>query len=243
MLMPETEFEAAYSQAFKEPVFSIEFTKKDLEREFDLVHHAINTALSTRWEQNSYGEKDFAISDEWCGARHHCGGIYSDRIIGTAYPQVISDALKSIPNGHLWTYHTAVEPQSGQYEFKWGGFFIRDGVLYASADDDEYDYKKNEGSLIRQRDNSSQVIHYLTAAMYHLGGNQDMIKRLEKVEEKAVTGADGELIAGDIITNRLLTPEEETLFLMWSGKKLDPLIKIQEEQIKSVVQARENIGK
>ncbi len=141
-LMPEIELEALYSQAFKEPAFTVDFTKEDLEREFDLVHHTIKTALSARWEEDSCGEKDFAISDEWCEARHHCGGIYSDAIIGADYPEVISDALKSIPNGHLWTYHTAVEPQRGTHEFKWGRFFIRDGILYASADDHEYDYKQ-----------------------------------------------------------------------------------------------------
>jgi hypothetical protein len=137
-----------YSQAFIEPIFSDAFTKQDLEREFDLVHEAVKKALLEQWEEDSCGEKDFAVSDEWCGARHHCGGIYSEQIIGPDYPELIAAALLSVPNGNLWTYHTAVEPQEGPFEFQWGSFFIRDGIVYASADDKEYDY---EGVFTRSR--------------------------------------------------------------------------------------------
>lgn len=141
-LLSESEYDELYSRAFLEPTFDESLSKVDLEREYDCVHSAIRAALSARWEEDYCGEKDFAISDEWSGARHHCGGIYSDRIIGPDYPEAIVSALSAVPNGNLWTYHTAVEPQEGRFEFLWGGFFIQNGVLYASADDREYDYEE-----------------------------------------------------------------------------------------------------
>jgi hypothetical protein len=140
-LLPASEYDEVYSGALDQPQFNSSFTKADLKEEFDRVHSAIRAALSARWEEDSCGEKDFAIADEWSGARHHSGGIYSDRIIGPEYPEVVASALLSIPNGQFWSYHTAVEPQQGRFEFQWGDFFIRDGVLYASAEDEKYDYE------------------------------------------------------------------------------------------------------
>lgn len=98
----------------------------------------MRTALSAHWQEDCFGDADFALGDDWNASFHHCGGIYSDRIMCPLYVQTIASVLAEIPHAKRWTFHTAVEPQNADRSC--GEFFIRDDILYArSGDSIDYD--------------------------------------------------------------------------------------------------------
>ena len=141
VILDEEEFEREYHKAFEPIEFSDDLTEEQLAAEFEDLDKKLRDALSAHWEEDFCGEADFAISGCFQGTWHHCGGIYSGKICCPEYVKIISQTLLEQPHGDLWTYHTVCEVfDDDDDDAPFGEFFIRNGVLYAP--DDENEYKK-----------------------------------------------------------------------------------------------------
>ena len=141
VILPENDYRKLYEESFAKPGYTSTFTEAMHREEFDRLDRGLRKALTARWDEDSFGGKDFAMMDEGeaFGGWHHCGGIYSTRICCPEYVETIMSVLASLPHASLWTYHTACETWQDDTPLPvHGEFFVRGEKLYAPKDENDY---------------------------------------------------------------------------------------------------------
>ena len=141
VILPEAKYERLYMPSFERPPYTKDLTEAMHRSEFKRLDAALRKALSARWEESAFGDKDSAIMDdsEAFGGWHHCGGIYSPRICCPGYVETVLAVLSALPHAALWTYHTACETWQDDSPLPvHGEFFIRGGTFYAPQDENDY---------------------------------------------------------------------------------------------------------
>ncbi len=135
-LLRKSDYRKLYDTSFVKPA---DVTVKALEREWEELRDKLRTTLGVRWEESCFGDADFAISDDWSEAFHHCGSINSERILCPFYADTIASALATMRHHARWTFHTVIE-LNGEV-LPSGEFFIRGGMLYAPKGT-KFDYQQ-----------------------------------------------------------------------------------------------------
>ncbi len=136
VLLPQDEYDREYSKAFKSPEFTDNFTSESLEAEFRLFDASLRQELVKYWKEGDCGDGDFAVSDEFQDAFHHCGGIYHSRAFCPEYIQTVMGVMAGLPNSARWVYHTTVEcMDEDDEEIPFCEFFIRNGKVYGSEEE------------------------------------------------------------------------------------------------------------
>jgi hypothetical protein len=125
-IMPPSDFTRLYlAEGFTAPNAVAGLKLEDYESDKCLVEDELRQMLSARW----ISPDDFEVAWDENVALHCCGGVYSHRILGIDYANIINAALGKTKNPDIWGYHTSVEPEGDFTEF-----WIRNGIIYAPAD-------------------------------------------------------------------------------------------------------------
>ena|SRR5262245_57191774 len=125
-IMPPSEFMSLYlAEGFISPDAVQGLSRDDYATDKGTIEDGLRETLSARWTSPD----DFEVAWDENVALHCCGGVYSYRILGMEYANIVSTALSRTKKPDIWGYHTSVEPESAFTQF-----WIRNGIMYAPAD-------------------------------------------------------------------------------------------------------------
>jgi hypothetical protein len=140
VILPEEEYRQEYEKAFAVNELAEPPMEDEIEAELEVLEQGFRRLLTGRWEEDCCGETDYTISDDWSGTRHHSVSLHSARTLCRGYVEAVLKVLGTIPEGHLWTWHTTIDAWHEDHPaIETGEFFIRGRTLCAPEDGNDYE--------------------------------------------------------------------------------------------------------